>query len=235
MRKIIRKTHKWVFIFVGIFSLLWVATGVIMSLPVHGDWKKLTVQNKTGSEDYSSVTMSPAEAVARLKKEKPSFSLARSIHFENIQGRIMYAITDQDKKNHLIDAHTGEYYAFSANVAESYARKIYGIKEPILENVVINNHGVGYLWGELPVYRLQFEGHASEEYYVSPVNARVLKHTIYTKISNISSMLHTFTPIQILTGSDLLRWISVLFVGLIFLVGTITGIYLTFPKRKNRW
>lgn len=123
---------------------------------------------------------------------------------------------------------------FSANVAESFPRKIYGIKEPILENVVINNHGVGYLRGELPVYRLHFKGHASEEFHVSPVNARVLKYTIYMKISNIASMLHTFTPIQLLTGSDLLHWISVLFVGLIFLVGTITGIYLTFPKCKNR-
>lgn len=69
-----------------------------MSLSVHGDWRKLTVQNKAGSEDYSNIIMSSAEAVAGLKKEKPPFSFARSIYFKNIQGRIMYAITDQDKK-----------------------------------------------------------------------------------------------------------------------------------------
>ncbi len=234
MRKAFRKIHKWVFIFTGVFTLLWVLTGVVITLPEHSDWEKLRVSDKVSLANYRDITLSPAEVLVKLKNERPLFEYARSIHFENIQGKILYAIQDQDGETHLINALTGEYYVFSEKLAELFTREIFSIKEAVNEITLVNNYSIDYLWGELPVYRLKFEGRASEIFYVSPVSSKVFRSTSFGRIANIAGFLHNFAPIRTFSGSDALRWGFMLFVGLVILVGTVTGVYLTLPKRKKR-
>jgi len=230
MRKLARKIHKLVFIYVGIFMLLWVVTGIIMSLPGHRSWVDLTPKSLE-KYDYISISLSPSDAVRSLRKIK-NINKVKNIRLSTIQGKIMYVIRDDKNKNYLINTKTGAYYHLTLEDAITRVPQVYNIKEPVVESTVQNNHDLGYMWGDLPVYKLRYEG-SSDVFYVNPLTGEALRPSLFSQIKAVSSMLHTIEPITKITGSDRIRWMSVVFIGLLSLLGTIFGIYLTFPSRKK--
>lgn len=236
LRNSFRKIHKWIFIFVGLFMLLWVLTGVIISLPVGMDWKRPD-RNYTALFDTQyagKLTVSPGQAMASLQKEHSKTLVIRSVHFEKINDRIFYVIQDSDHLHHLVDSMTGGVYRMSLQEARDIVRKMYGKQGMALEETMINQHSLSYPYGELPVYRFRFQSDSSVQYYVSPVSARVMKSNRMTRVRSIAGMFHDFGPISYITGRDAVRWTLMVFIGLLALVGTVTGLYLTLPVRRRR-
>ena len=230
MRRLARKYHKLIFIYVGIFMLLWVVTGTVMSLPGHRNWVDLTTEG-VANADYSTISLSPSDAVFSLKKVK-NIQKVKSIQLGSVRGSIMYIIRDGKNKKHLVNAKTGAFYHFTIEDAIVSVPKAYNLKEPIVESAVVNRHDLGYMWGDLPVYRLQY-GDSSDIYYVSPLTGKSLRASLFSQVKGLSSMLHTIEPIKKVTGSEKVRWIFVVVIGLLSLIGTIFGIYLTIPSRKK--
>jgi len=230
MRRLFRKIHKWIFIFVGVAMFIWVGTGIFMSLPLVPIWKTGPITEKA---DYSAVKTTVADAVATIKQNNASFERPVSVQLQRHKQYLAYVVTGSKRNKYLVNAVTGEYFQFSKNDAESLTRQVFNIDQPVLENKLVRHHNTNYPYGVLPVYKIRFKGSDSDAYFVNPTDAKVHRRTLLMRVRAIAGILHDFGPVRKLLGSDTARWSLLLFVSILAFIGTVAGMYLTLPKRKR--
>jgi len=104
----------------------------------------------------------------------------------------------------------------------------------LLDNRLIQQHSFSYPYGVLPVYKVRFKEAESVSYYINPAAAAVHRSTWLMRVRAIAGILHDFGPVRKLFSSDTVRWALLFFVAVIALIGTIAGLYLTLPVRKQK-
>ena len=65
-KRTLGRVHRWIFIFMGVFMLVWLVSGVVMALPYY--WFTGPSGDSGPVLDYNTVTLSPADAIAQLEQ-----------------------------------------------------------------------------------------------------------------------------------------------------------------------
>ena len=232
-RRQYRALHKWIFIFMSAFILIWLISGILIVTPT--GWSGAASRHSMPAVNYRNASLSPAEAIKRLEQHTDTGLDIRNIQLQQINDQLLYRINAKGSKPRHIDAVSGEYFEFTPELAEDIARSNFDIDAPLLEITRLTAHDTSYLFGELPVFRIRFENNPDASYFVSESNGRVSRHTLLSRIRSVIVSLHAFEPVEMLTHSKSLRKTLLVLTCTISLLGALIGIYLTLPAgRKNR-
>lgn len=232
-KKLLGSLHRWIFMFMGIIMIVWLVSGIVMIMP-HKWFGGITRNDQPAIDDYHSISLSPAEAIARLEQHAGGHLDVKQIKLIQIHTDLYYRITARRNTAELISTLTGERFEFPPALAEQVARHNFNIESPLLESVWLTEHSSGYPYGDLPVYRLRFERLPGQFYYVNRNNGSVSRSTTLSRIYNGIVSLHGFHPVEALTGSKDLRMFLLYMTGALSLVGSTIGLLLIFPLRRKR-
>lgn len=225
-----RKVHKWIFIFMGVFMLAWVVSGILMLTPRHwfGD---LAPQNPGHIVDYSQIALSPADIISRLNTDGTTPQEIRAVTLRKISDRILYEVRIKGRQTQRFDAQTGQPFVFTPELAEALARDAYPTTAAVRSIEKIEEYDLLYSRGLLPVYRLRFEDHPSAIVTVVQADGKVMRLTSMMGIRRAITGLHEFEPVRLVTDNNDVRRGLLIITGTITLLGTLVGIYLTLPAR----
>lgn len=231
-RRTLFSLHRWIFIFMGIFMLIWLISGVVMSLPDY--WFVKTGKYTAADIDYRTLVVSPAAAVTRFEQHHGGPQDIRKIRLNTIGDDTYYLVRASGGLKGSINARTGEYFDFPAALAEQLARQRYGIEAPLAASDYLTEYSATYPNGHLPVYRLGFTDRPGHYYYVNTDNGNVDQSTLLSRVYHGITSLHAFDPLVSLTGNNQLRMGLLFVTGAVSLLGTIIGVILIFPLRRKR-
>jgi len=230
-RNQIRKLHKWIFVFMGVFMLAWVISGIVMILPQW--WFGAVTRVDHSAADYTLAVLSPSEAVARIGREDGKAAGVSSVSLRTIDGRVLYEVTFGSDAPRLIDAQSGEPFPFTPELAERIARRNFEIAAPLLESSRLTEHDSTYPTGQLPVFRVRFSDNPEISYFVQESNLRVVRSSTLSRVRGAVVSLHNLGPVEFLTGSHDLRHNMLIATAVVSLIGTLAGAILTLPRRKT--
>jgi hypothetical protein len=216
----------------GIFMLIWVVSGIMISVPSH--WLEHKAEGGSHKIDFTAFSLSPADVIVKLKQNYGTSFDVKSLGFQKIGDKELYSIRVKKADDLLVDARTGELFKVTPELAESIVREGFNIETPVLENTSLNKHVISYAWGPLPVYRLKFSGDASNIYYVNPMSGRVHQSSLLTRARMGAGFLHSFRPVEMLTGRESMQVGALVIVGIVSLIGLLAGVYLIFPLGKRK-
>jgi hypothetical protein len=232
-RILIRKTHRWIFIVVGIFMITQIMSGLLMIMPP--EWfGSGSAWHKNLPADYHRAVLSPSDAVAKLTADTGLPVEIKQIKLRQINEHLLYSIVHGDNSKKLIDAATGEYFDFTPELAESMIRNQFSIETPLTVIELLTEHSSVYPWGNLPAYRMTFDDSSSESYFVVQDDLKLYRSSPVTRAHAAITSLHEFIPLKLITHDSRVR-LGLL--GLIFgiaLVGAIAGMLLILPRRKRQ-
>ena len=209
----IRKFHKWLAIAIGLQVFVWVTSGVIISLLdqqiVSGGTTKQTaqVQQTIGEID----ALVPLSRLGLQAPEKIS-----SITLRRIGPQLAYQITSE-ADSLLFDAHSGEVFTITRELAEQNARSSYRGEGAIFSSAWLAE-GSDELPDRNSVWRIDFDDNLSTRVYVAGIDGAVLAHrNRYWKIVDFLLMLHfmdymqegSFNNIQIIVVGFAALWLAI--------------------------
>jgi hypothetical protein len=195
-------------------------------------WQK-PVADQLAGIDLHNNRVSPADILATLQHSAPGARKLKSIELQTFYDRLIYAVRDDTGQLHLFDAASGKPYSLSADTADAIVRQTFKVSGKLAEISTVNEHSYEYPWGELPVFRLKYDDSSSVSYYASPSSGEVMKTNWLIRVGSLSMAVHDFGPVFTLTGSDKLRMLLIGLIGSAALVGAVTGLYLTLPRRRR--
>jgi hypothetical protein len=230
-RNLVRKLHKWIFVFMGIFMLAWVVSGIVMVLPQwwFGAVRKL---DRTDVE-YVQARISPAQAIAAIGQSGLVSAEIRNVTLRKVDGRVLYEIAYRNGESRLIDAQNGEPFSFTPVLAERITRRNFDITAPLLESSRLTEHDASYPRGPLPAFRVRFADNPSVSYFLQEDNLQVFRSSILSRLRGAIVSLHNFGPVEMLTGNGAIRHNLLVLVAAVSLIGTLAGLILTLPRGKT--
>ncbi len=119
MMRLLRKLHKWIGLLIGVQVLLWLISGLMISLldPEKVSGKQWASTSVAESQTLESVTLlEPAELPAGRLKDAIGISLTQR------HGKPVYLVKRTDSET-LVDATDGSVVVIDENEAEQLARK----------------------------------------------------------------------------------------------------------------
>jgi hypothetical protein len=225
------KIHKWLWVFAGIFLLAWLGSGILMALP-----KRLM---DTGPQvpriavDYEKAAISPARAIGIARRISGSHAPASRVIFRTLHDRSTYAVKLEGNPEILIDAVSGKPFEMSPELAKAIAMFNFPGVEPPLVVTKIDQHSLAYRHGGLPAFRVESQNDSSTRYFVSSVDGRVFRSTLFTRMRSALISLHDFSTLELITDSNRVRKLLLLAVSGIALVGTLIGYYMALPHGRR--
>lgn len=230
-RSRLRTLHRWIFIFMGVFILMWLASGIVMTLPQY--WFGAVTRYDQPEVDFRLATVSPAETVARLENPAGEKTAIRKIQLRGLGDRILYQVTLDNNDTRYIDAQTGEPFEFTLELATAIARRNFDIESPLLEQTRLTEHDAYYPFGQLPVYRIRFSDSPGISYFVLENQNRVFRSSMLSRIRGAIVSLHNFGPVDFFSSNPDTRKNLLILTGALSLLGAVAGFILTLPRRRR--
>lgn len=228
-----RTLHKWIFIFMGAFILIWCVSGIVMVLPMY--WFGAEIHRGQPAIDYRRVTLSPAEAAERLEQHTGARLDVRRIQLRQVHDRLLYQVNAKGQASGYIDGLTGEYFQFTPELAEQITRAAFDIDAPLAESTRQTEHDTSYPFGQLPVYRVRFADGSGARYFVTESEASVSRSTALSRLRHAIVSLHAFEPLDFFTNSPQLRKNLLVLTSVLTMMGAIIGYIMVLPAgRKNK-
>ena len=208
----LRKLHKWLGLAIGLQVIIWVTSGLIISILDHdivaGNTTKISLPASDALGDVG--RLFPISQLEGIPSNE--FKLITLRRLDDI---LVYQI-DAETSKHIFNAETGELVTITRTWAEQNALASYQGKGEI----VSSNHltkGAPEISGSLPVWRVDFNDSLATRVYVSGVDGRVLVHrNRYWKVVDFLLMLHfmdyvkegSFNNVQIIVVGFAALWLS---------------------------
>ena len=215
-----RPLHKWIGIFVGIILLMWCVTGVILMLPAHRQ------EARARPIPLDRATVSPRHAVAVALGD--SVSQARSVSLIRIHQRVAYRI-DGGRRPVLVDAETGERLTVTPALAEAVAREALGRTGGNAGVETVRKHDALYFSGNLPVWRVTFDGDDGPPSHVSQLDGAFIPGR--SRFRAIMHDMHNFAIIKEFVAPDWFSRSLAIISGTVAIISIITGYWLALPRR----
>ena len=219
--------HKWIGICLGVFFFMWLVSGVVMVVPM----KPMVPPSFNSTPDLSTVQMSPAMAAALVTGDS---SATRTVDLIGIGGRAFYQVKVKGGSQHLLDALSGDVLTITPAVAESLARLALNVGEAPLLSVERVTKRTPYIFGPLPAFQVNFGDPARTVALVGERNGMVRGETRARQVRYFLTQLHTFAPIENITGRPETQEVGLWLVSGIALILVFTGYYLALPVRWRR-
>ncbi|MBL4671143.1 MAG: hypothetical protein JKX81_02695, partial [Arenicella sp.] len=182
----LRKFHKWLGLAIGLQVIIWVTSGLIISILDHeivaGKTSKIALP---ASEPIGDVgTLYPIDGLRGTPSDQ-----FEAITLRRLGGMLVYQI-DVETRKHVFNAATGEPITITRTWAERNALASYQGKGKIVSSVRLTQ-GSAEAPGSQPVWRVNFNDSLATRVYVSSIDGRVLTHrNRYWRVVDFLLMLH---------------------------------------------
>ena len=221
----IRRTHKWLAILVGIQIVVWVCTGLIISV--------IDATLVSGASTRQSVEPTvrpiPAQLFALDELDLPPESEIRTIDLLAVVDHWIYRIDVADRSV-AYDAVSGQAWTLALEDAEKIARASYrGDGEYVGGSLFGSGHDE--VRGKGPVWQFLFADEQATRVYISSVDGSVIAHrNQYWQWVDFLLMLH-FMDYFGSNGFNSAHLILVAFLSLVLVVLGLFLVVTTFKKR----
>ncbi len=229
-RRTLNKFHRWIFIFMGVFMVTWLLSGILMAMPEY--WFGPSSLHKNPQIDYRMARLSPADVINRLVAEGLSDSDIRHVSLRQVNDDLLYSIRLADGSIHLINARNGAPFGFSEQLVVDITRKAFKVDSPVQAVTRLLQHDKSYPWGSLPAWRIRFEYNPSHAYLLEENNLRIFRSSNMTRIRTAIISLHDFSPIDLVTDDNRVRKGLLIVIGSISLLGALIGLLLALPRKR---
>lgn len=182
---LVRRTHKWLALVVGVQALLWTLTGMYMVAVhidiIHGD--HLVRTPATAPVDVASL-VAPSQIVAAA----PGTS---EVRFQRLLDRPVWRAETPDGAR-LYDGVTGAPLpALTKSQVEAQARRIYAGEGKIVATRLLDTAPIEMQARKPPYWQVEFEGWNRPTLYLSPTTGELIsrRHALW-RIFDFAWMLH---------------------------------------------
>lgn len=229
----IYKVHRWAAVVAGICILIWLTSGIVMVLPPMS--ARPVPQPDTTPIDFSSVALSPAEALASLNGASgQEVGGATGIRLRRIGDTIVYEVSAPDGSVRFVDAASGQAFTITAEEAESLIRSRYPSLGRAQEIRLLTEWDQRLPW-ELPSsFKGVFENDSNAAYYVNPANGGVDRRDREDILKQIAYKVHVLEPIRLITGRERLQIIGLIAMSVLGLVVALSGYYIAVSRWLRR-
>lgn len=230
--RVMNRIHKWTAISVSVFLLMWLVSGMVMTIPTK--WLQVTRNQESKrtldpADRFDEVTVSIRSALETVEESGQSPAI-REIKLIPMADTIAYIISTQNNKIHIVDAFTGEPVTIDAEHAAGLLYEHLGTNVEI-ETRSLQEDRDFYYWGPTPVYRFDLAQPKGTTVYVSAVDGRIQTWSRLARLRRMVTSLHGFEPVRLVARRDFIR-VGLLLVASIAGLATIaTGLYLALPVR----
>ncbi len=217
LNRLVYKSHKWLAVGVGLLTLMWFGTGVVMMLPkrVLGGSRAGTAGN-AANLDFKGITISVPQAIAAAEAAAGGSIVTTNVDLREIEGRLYYLISTAKSGRHLIDAVSGTRLEITEEYAKQMAARLLGGGAQPQETQLWKQYTAEYTFGPLPVYRVAFGDSVATIVYVSKNSGEVTSSERKGRIRGYLTGMHTFEFLRgwLLTPSIRALLLIFSFVGL---------------------
>jgi len=187
MMVFLKKLHKWVGLLIGIQVLLWLLSGLVMSLL---DPAKVSGQQWVRHLEHETQTLPKHRLLEPDQLSAEQLSGATSIRLQMIRGLATYRISRADGVT-LVNASDGSVILFNKRDAERLARQDFTGKGEIvsIESGVAPDMETRTRIG--PYWRVNFSDGAHTSLYISTATGKILdRRNSYWRVFDFFWMLH---------------------------------------------
>lgn len=231
----LRTLHKWLSIVIGLQIVIWVTSGMIISLLDHSLVAGRTTQNTTHSS-----RMNSAETIGAIGKLVALDTLPLdtqatiyNVRLERAASRLIYRLTTSTGQR-TFDAHTGMEFKLKRDEATQLAQTSYQG-----DGVAINSEWLPHGSDEVPkagaVWRVAFNDQLSTRVYVSALDGAIVAHrNQYWKVVDFLLMLHFMDYVRAQHFNNP----QIIVIGFLALWLTFSGLLLVkrnFTRRDFTW
>lgn len=231
LNRFVYKSHKWLAVGVGLLTLVWFASGVVMVMPgsILGGAAPVP---EPGKLDYQAMTLSVAQAIAAAEAAAGANMVISQVELRPIEGRLYYQISTAKSGMHLIDAASGARLDITEEYAKRMASRLVSGGAPIQESEKVGKYDIEYAYGPLPVFRFVFADPASTIVYVSPRTGELRASNRKGRIRALIAGTHSFDFLQPLLENRGKR-IVLLFFSFVGLVMSVFGSWILWIQFHN--
>jgi len=223
------KSHKWFAVVAGGFFIVWILSGILtmFQLPLEDSG-----QGKDLPLDFRMATISPSKAIQIVEKISGKTVEVSEVHLDEILGKVVYRVYINHGPSHLIDAQMGKEIIIDKQMGEEIAKSRLPNHMEILHTEYLETHTSEYSNGPLPVYKISFNDTWNTLSIVEKSSGKERHNNLWGRGKGKIVGLHFFSPIEQVTGSQRLRKVFVILVGILGIGAACTGFYLAFNRRR---
>lgn len=227
----IYRAHRWLAVGGGVFLLIWLSTGIVMVMPPIFS----TVPRERGPEpiDLRQVTLSPAEAVETLRRERDARPRANGVVLKQVGDVVAYEFDLAGQGTYLVDARSGRLLTITPDLADRIARARYPSDSPVVQVDHLTEHSFDYPFGALPAYRIVRGNDGARVYYVAERTGAVLAADRWARFQAVMDALHTFEPLKLIVRGPDVASHALILASTLGIAVAATGYALALPRRRR--
>lgn len=224
----IRRTHKWLALFIGLQVVIWTVTGMYMVAVhidyIHGDHLVRTPPAPT----YRLDELAPPNRVAALAPD------ATEVRLQTMLDRPVWRVETQ-AASYVIDAKSGERLPpLSEAQVREVARGIYTGTPDIVAVKLLTEAPMEMQTRKPPYWQVEFKGWNQPTLYISPTTGEMIsrRHNLW-RIFDIAWMLHIMDYTERTNVNNPLLRVATWSAFLMALTGAFLLLW-SFPRKKKK-
>ncbi len=210
LNRLVFKTHKWLAVGVGFFTLLWFGSGVVMMLPKGIVSGRANDPLPIAAPDFKGIRVTVPQAVEAAEAAAGRKFTTESVDLRVIEGRLYYQVTSAKPDWYLIDAVSGARLEITAEYAKQMASRAMGGR-PVKDMVFWPFYTSEYTYGPRPVYRVAFDDPAKTVVYLHPYSGELRTSNRLGRIRLFIMGTHTFDFLRDVVSSYWIKFLLALF------------------------
>ncbi|MGH9815489.1 MAG: PepSY domain-containing protein [Candidatus Acidiferrales bacterium] len=190
--RFIFKSHKWLAVAVGLLTLVWFVSGIVMVMPGRF-FSPPAPPDPSGpaGPGYRDVAVTAPQAVAVAEAAVGGEVEVSGVSFLRVAGRLLYQVKTAAAGSHLVDAVTGERFVIDEQIArEMVRRSVPGAKQG--DVTVLQAYDLDYAIGPLPAFCVALDDGRDTKYYVAVENGEMRATNRAMRWRDRFVGLHTF-------------------------------------------
>lgn len=222
------QVHRWISVGLGLLLVFWLASGMVMVLPMPGLFYRGPGTSGVipPFESYAVAPATAADRAGTITGESPV-----GITWERLRDGMVYVVRFAGHPPVVLDAATGERVHLTPELAEAIARDVLGSDVPLRGMDTVTRQHTAYAYGERPAWRLRFGDRAGTVAYVSQVTGAVKFTTRNSRFKTWAAEWHLARPLAYDQRPEMVRHAAVWVTSLISLTGLVAGVFLVLPRR----
>jgi len=215
-----RKLHKWLGLVIGAQLIIWLVTGMVISLVDQAEVSGAVTRHATneGPPPFSYGEIIPASDIPLMNRPTQSISL------RTFMERPVYRVV-QDQSIRLIDAQDGHQIAIGKELVEKIALASYRGVGRLISSELLQDGSNEVRVVKGPIWKVQTDDHLATRIYVSAEDGQVLEHrNSRWKLVDFLLMLHFMDYVR----ADSFNNLQIIIIGFGTLWIAISGMLLVF-------
>lgn len=178
--------------------------------------------------DYTTVTVSPAEAAQALAASGAT-SGVHTTYLRTVGDRVAYEMRMNDGTRSLVDARSGQPFTIDSAAAVALARFESGSTAAVSMFDRIDAPNARYPYGDLPAYTVEFSDAPGQAYTAAIGTGEVMRSAPASRLRVFIENMHTFRQLDRFMPGSLTYWTLVIFT-LLTGIAAMLGFWIALPK-----